>query len=186
MWVGYVIILFFIILSILNTTFFTNRCSFDWLKAKGSTSNMRQLLMSRDGPHKIGANGPTNYENGVLVTGIDRQLPVRLKNILLISITYCNNFYSYFICCMNNKVYSEFNLRFYIIKWIVNTNKPFDEVSYSDFWEMFLVSNPSVKPFSRATVKRDIELMHQIGEGWICSVLKVGRCINNCLIRSLT
>ena len=70
--------------------------------------------------------------------------------------------------------FSEANLRHYIIKWIVKTNKPFDEVSYTDFWEMMMVSNPKIKPFSRATVRRDIELMHKIGEEWIQIALQVG------------
>ena len=37
-----------------------------------------------------------------------------------------------------------------------------------------MVSNPKIKPFSRATVRRDIELMHKIGEEWIQIALQVG------------
>ena len=48
----------------------------------------------------------------------------------------------------------------FIVKWIVQTNKPFDEVQHSEFWEMLHVANHDIKPFSRATVRRDIDLMH--------------------------
>ncbi len=64
-------------------------------------------------------------------------------------------------------------MRRYIVKWIVQTNKPFDEVGHEEFWDMMKVANSNVQPFSRRTVRRDLDLMHKFGLLWVKRKLQV-------------
>lgn len=129
---------------------------------------MRIHLFNQSEIHKLPPNGPENTMNNRRPNDM-RAIPV----FIFIFIFYYRSFPKIFNISLIFQPFSSTTLRHFILKWIITTNKPFDEVEHSEFWDVMKIANPKIKSFSRFTIRRDLDFMHLYAQKSVKDSLQV-------------